>query len=111
MPNLSLQNIAATLAALGTSAVVVACTKAPEPASMRADQAPTASATSASPPPPPPIAAPEQERGKDNLKATGSAAPPLQQPKPMRPAPTSGGGSTGQASCGAGTCTGDPKKK
>jgi len=119
-PNLSLDNIATVIAALGTSAVLAACTKAAEPGSVRSDQ-PAASAVNANAPPPPPAATaatPEGVAADEELKkkagpggggGSASATPLMQQPR-------SGGGmphgsSTGQASCGAGTCTADPKKK
>jgi hypothetical protein len=116
-PNLSLENIATAIAALGTSAVLAACTKAAEPSSsVRADE--PAQASAASPPPPPvatasPTAVTEQDQQKK--EGAASAAPMTQPPQPSQLRRGPGGakptGTTGQASCGAGTCTADPKKK
>lgn len=100
--NVAFAHIAALLATLG------GCTKA-EPASMKADQAPQgATSAAATPPPPPPGAAPtladeESTKGKKADVAASASATPV---APMHRAPV-----TGQASCGAGTCSADMKKK
>jgi len=82
-PNLSIERLALTLAALGTTAVLSACGGA----------APQSAA-----PPPPPEATPDESKKSEGEK-----------PDPKRRPSDKGG--TGQASCGAGTCTADPKKK
>jgi len=125
-PNLSLENIARTIATLGTSAVLAACTKSAEPAAVKADQTPvtTASATAAAPPAPPPPAQPAaDERAREPGAAPegqaaggGAGAAPTTSGAPAAPAhkaSTMGRhqGATGQASCGAGTCSSDMKKK
>ena len=103
-PNLSIERLAVTLAALGTTAVV-ACTKA-ESAAVRPEQTPAASA---SPPPPQPVPEETKTEGEKEpapttiATATASARPVAQPPRHKA--------GTGQASCGAGTCTADPKKK
>jgi hypothetical protein len=110
-PNLSIEHLAVTLAALGT---VTACTRA-EPAATRPDT--PMSSAAATPPPPQPVHEEEKETTKDEHKksegmatATATAsARPIAEPR-RKVAPDSKGG-TGQASCGAGTCTADPKKK
>jgi len=115
-PDLSVERMAVILAALGTSAVVVACTKA-ESAAVHSDMPAAASATAA----PLPTNAPEAQEtaaptdvtkneGKRKLApgmASNRAVP--DQPSPAPPATNKGG--SGQMSCGAGTCTTDPKKK
>jgi len=115
-PNLSLHHLAAVVAALGTSAVLAACTKA-DSAAVRSDQPqkPTPSANAA-------VAAPGEK--KPDLEPTetatatataavvgGAASGRTVSPSraPQQPAPNKG--ANGQASCGAGTCTSDPKKK
>src|SRR5690349_1933236 len=109
-PNLSLEKIAFTLAALS----VAACTPKSSPAeAVKSDQAPTASAAPAAPPPDPGAAANEEKKQGGPLpSATASAAevphPALQRNKHEA---TGHGGSSGSASCGAGTCTADMKKK
>jgi hypothetical protein len=110
--NLSLTHIATVLAALGSPAVIAACTKADAPA-VRSDQ-PASSAAAATPPPPSPTAsAPGAAADEGRAASSSSAQAPdgvkLERKKGM--AGGGGGGSTGQASCGAGTCTADPKKK
>ena len=119
-PNLSAENIARTLAILGTTAALAACTKS-EPAGVKADQAPTANASAsaaAEPPPPPQVVAPpgagpqgndEGRAPEATATAAASAAPPVGghaiELKKRKASPT------GQASCGAGTCSADMKKK
>jgi hypothetical protein len=119
-PDLSRERIALILAALGTSAVITACAKGAEPAAVRSDQAPTASAQSAVAPPPPPEATPtgapgQQAEEKGKAADLGNAAPSASAPNPTQHSlgrrPAGGTGQTGQASCGAGTCTADMKKK
>lgn len=114
-PNLSIERLAVTLAALGTTAVVTACSRA-EPAAVRPEQTPAASA---SPPPPQPVVVDETKKAEAAEKepmvtpgAIATAAPSAHPASavPKRRAPGDKGG-TGQASCGAGTCTADPKKK
>jgi hypothetical protein len=111
-PNLSLENIATVIAALGTSAVLAACTKTAEPASVHADQ-PATQASAASPPPPPPPTSMATTMGDQDTtlkkNAGGSPSASAVTPTPMQPGKPKG--TTGQASCGAGTCTADPKKK
>jgi len=104
-PNLSLEHLALTLAVLGT-----ACAKSSAPDAVRADQpsasaaATTTAAPSAEPTPPPPT-------------ATAAASALEAAPKGSAPrighgrAPGGSAGTTGQASCGAGTCSADMKKK
>jgi len=130
-PDLSLRAIAGTLALLGTPAVIAACAKsekAAPSAEVRSEpQGAAASAIAA-----PPVAAPtvtatagteattaasatavdEATKGKQGAAPTPSAAASASASAP----PGSGGGGmkrgmTGQASCGAGTCATDPKKK
>jgi hypothetical protein len=110
-PNLSIERLAVTLAALGTTAVVAACSRA-EPPSVRPEQTPAASVA-----PPPPQAMPDETKKSEGenepapttvATATASARPIAQ---PRRHVGPGGDKGTGQASCGAGTCTADPKKK
>lgn len=114
-PNLSIERLAVTLAALGTTAVITACSS--EPAAVRPEQTPAASA---SPPPPPPQAMPNEAKKTEGEReptpttvATATATATASATPRRHMAPGGGGdkGSTGQASCGAGTCTADPKKK
>jgi len=108
-PNLSIERLAVTLAALGTTAVITACSRS-EPAAVRPEQTPT---TSASPPPPQP--APDEAKKNEGEKELGptATATATASATPRRHMAPGGGdkGGTGQASCGAGTCTADPKKK
>jgi hypothetical protein len=106
-PNLSLERLAAIVAALGTSAVLASCAKG-DSAAVRADQTPRAQSAT------PTVSA-----------APGGSAPSAElAPSPVAPTVTAAAASsgllreekkgkamTGQASCGAGTCTADPKKK
>lgn len=136
-PNLSLSNIAATLALLGTSAVLtVACGGATPPAATEAPAQPAAvggqkscsangcgasskgdkdtSATATTPA----AADPNANNAVATPTATASAAPTTTPPtaanvKPV-PKPVAKPGMkppVGQSSCGAGTCAADPKKK
>jgi hypothetical protein len=102
--DLTYAHIATIVAALS------GCTKADAPA-VRSDQSPTQAAAAASSAPPaekneneqaqpvvPGMAATATPIGADSAKKKGEARPMAH--------PTSG-----QASCGAGTCTADPKKK
>ena len=140
-PNLSLTNIASTLAALGTSAVIVACggdsksSDTPANATPSATAAPSASAAAscnASAHPTDNAAAATTGNTATPTTTTATTATPAtttaaatttSTAKPAGTAaakPPAGGGSgssptkpkaTGQASCGAGTCSSDPKKK
>jgi hypothetical protein len=110
-PNLSLEHLALTLAAL-----TAACTRA-EP-SLRTDQTPMTAPSSfaAAPPPPPAEAEPDKkiEGEKEPAPKTVATATATASARPMAsPKRRMGGdkGQPGQASCGAGTCTADPKKK
>ena len=108
-PNLSFDEIALVLAALSLGA----CTKASEPAGVKADQAPTASASAAPPSNAPAVTAtaaatvaPEgQGAATVGAAPTASATETPHQPPKREKKPT------GQASCGAGTCSADMKKK
>jgi len=107
--------MALTLAALGTSAVIASCSKAERPSAVSSDPAMAPSATAAAMPPPP-GAKQDEDRARTtpttiaapsaNATVQGGAASaqPVNRPKMKA-------GGTGQASCGAGTCTSDPKKK
>jgi hypothetical protein len=99
MVNRSLSHIATVLAALGTPAVIgAACAKSESaPVGVRADESAQATA-----------AAPQQVVATATavLSASASASAPGQVMMKGRM-----GGASGQASCGSGTCTADPKKK
>ena len=100
-PNLSLENIALTLAALSLGA----CTKASEPAAVGSDRQPAASA-SAAPPPPGAIGAtnsPQQATASPSASATEVPHEALKREKKKA--------GSGSASCGAGTCSADMKTK
>jgi hypothetical protein len=110
-PDLSIERLAITLAALGTTAVIAACTRA-EPAAIRSESTPTPT-VSAAPPPPQPDESKKSEGEKEpSPMATAPTSASAVAPSAPRRAP---GGSDkkggGQASCGAGTCTADLKKK
>jgi hypothetical protein len=148
-PNLSLSNIAQTLAALGGAAVVAACGAGAEVAAPAQEvtppaagakagcsasgncgaktkeegaavvpggaaststivTTPTTPAAGAAGPAigaPEPTAEPKKDDAKRSEPAKGAAAKP---PKVVKPSPGAG---AGQASCGAGTCASDVKKK
>ena len=117
-PNLSLERLALTLAALGTSAVVTACTRAEPAGGARADQAPTSSASSPPPPQPTQVMPDEAQKSEGErepvpaqIATTTATPPPTASAHRMAPGKKPDKGGTGQASCGAGTCTADPKKK
>ena len=103
-PNLSLEHLALTLAVLGT-----ACAKSSAPDAVHADQ-PSASAAATT-------AAPSAEPTPPTATATAAASALEAAPKGSAPrighgrAPGGSAGTTGQASCGAGTCSADMKKK
>lgn len=104
-PNLSLEHLAFTLAMLGTG-----CSKASAPAeTVHADQPSATVATSAS-------ASPQETpvaTATATVTATASAVEADTKPKSAAPARPGGHahGTGGQASCGAGTCSADIKKK
>jgi hypothetical protein len=110
--NLSLEHLATIVAVLGTSAVLASCARADSPA-VRSDQAPEAvvpNATASAAPPPPVVTAQADEQAQTpGVIATATAAAPSASAHRMHAAPRAT--TTGQASCGAGTCTADPKKK
>ena len=93
------------------------CAKAEPSGAVRSDQPASGGMTAsaiAAPPPPPPSAEPtplatatpvEQEQSKRKGEAAASASAPPAPGHTMMRSPT------GQASCGAGTCSADPKKK
>ncbi len=102
-PNLSLEHLALTLAALGTSAVITACAKSEPAGAVRSDQAP-ATASAAAP------VAPEQT--PQAIATTTATAAPSAAASAAPPAPAKRAKDrSGQASCGAGTCTAEMKKK
>jgi hypothetical protein len=109
-PNLSIERLAITLAALA------ACSRS-EPAAVRPEQTPpTASASAAAPPPPQPTPDEgkknegEKEPAPTTIGTAAASARPITEPR-RHVAPGGSSKGTGQASCGAGTCTADPKKK
>ncbi len=108
-PNLSLENIAAALAVLGTAAVLTACTKAEKSAPASAAPATNiksdtpvsqgaATATAAAP-----------IEGKPEAPLASASAAPAASDKALKRRPGSGTG--GQASCGNGNCSAEMKKK
>ena len=133
-PNLSLTNIASTLAALGTSAVLVACggdsksSDTPANATPSATAAPSASAaascsanahpadngaaatTASSATPTTAAAATTAAPATTTAAATTTSTAKPGSTAAAHPAPSKPK-ATGQASCGAGTCSSDPKKK
>jgi len=151
-PNLSLSNIASTLAALGgATALIVACGGDAKPAANAnevksstpsgsggqascasngscgaktgdSEKKPDTAATTAATTPPPATTTPatgtapaDTKPGADPKTAATTATTGTTKPTPPPMKPASGGGGTakpkGQASCGAGTCAADPKKK
>ncbi len=104
--------MALTLAALGTSAVIASCSKAERPSAVSSNPATTPSATAAAATPPPPALKKDEEPTPTAIAApsANATAPGAASVQPVR-RPKMQGGGTGQASCGAGTCTSDPKKK
>ena len=99
--SLTLTHIATVLAALSSG-----CTKAEPAAAVHADQ-PMATASAMPPPPPPaPSAAPMEE-----AKGEAEPAPSASAVTPQTPSHQRLRAPTGQASCGAGTCSADMKKK
>ena len=109
-PNLTIERLAVTLAALGTSAVVVAACTHAEPAATSASPDKPMPSASAAPPPPAPDESKKSEAEKEPTIATATATASAQ-PAPVKHRAPGDKGGTGQASCGAGTCTADPKKK
>ncbi len=112
---LSFQNIAGALAALGTSAALVACGGADKPAEMPAAPTETTAAPKAVDPSAAAPATPEAPKAPEAAAAPAApatpaaAAPaaatpakPATSAKPGTPAPAKKGGA---ASCGAGTCS------
>jgi len=92
-PNLSLEHLAAIVAVLGTSAVLASCAKA-DSAAVRADQTPQSQSATAT-----------VSAGPGGSATAAAASSGLLKDEKK------GKAMTGQASCGAGTCTADPKKK
>ncbi len=109
-PDISLATIAGALALLGTTAVVASCAKSAPAESATTEPArvatPSATAASAQTITASPVllSAPANASGTlGDAGGTPGRADDLQRKPTARP--------TGMASCGAGTCTADPKKK
>ena len=119
-PNLSLPALATTLAALGTSAILVACggdTPASNTPSGGSSAAPSASSAPADTGAPSASAAPAAEATPPAATTAAPAATPAPTTTattasaPKKSPPKAAHHATGQASCGAGTCSSDAKKK
>ncbi len=98
MPNLTLTNIATTLAALGSAAVLTSCTKQITPDPAKATEV-TTSAPSAAAPPPVAATATAVSGEKDKAAAIDGST----QARKGGPA----GATSGQMSCGAAKCSGE----